>query len=194
MRQRDLDAVERLREFGVERRHALSLRQQDVATRAGVSLAWVGMLEAGKLTSMPRKETLMKYAKGLLMPRETQGMLYNFLEFVLAGTFDRADVAAAALGQLSPAKIMTDALNTPRVVTERSPQLEEAPAIFHDHELRSQRLQDVIEILREDLHPNDLTLAEAFLKRLYDNVPVSIEELVGHAGPRRREARIQEAQ
>jgi transcriptional regulator with XRE-family HTH domain len=186
MRQRDLDAVERLREFGLERRHALSLRQQDVATRAGVSLAWVGMLEAGKLTSLPRKDTLLKYAKGLLMPAESQGMLYNFLEFVLAGSISQSERSGVAHGKIKPGVLMAMKLNPSATSTADLPHLEEAPSIFHDHELRSHRLQQVIDILREDLHPNDATLAEAFLKRLYDNVPVSVDELVGHAGPRRR--------
>lgn len=194
MRQRDLDAVERLRAFGVERRHTLGLRQQDVAKRSGVSLAWVGMLEAGKLVSLPRKETLLKYAKGLLLPAETQGMLYNFLELLLSGIFDRETSDAVALGHRVSGDVMNEAVKETAPARPRTVQLEQAPDIFHDHEMRSARFQQAIAILSEDLHPDDARLAEAFLKRLYDNVPVSLNEPLGHSGPRRRGANVGEGE
>lgn len=169
---RDTDAVERLCRFVHERRRRLGLRQQDVADRSGLSLAWIGMLEAKRLKSVPRSETLVKLSNGLLLPTEAPGTLVNFLKLVLSGSLDGRVVRHVALGKQDAQVVLNDAVKGIGVSGLPSGEPDVAPCLFFDQELRSERLDRILAMLKVDLTPDDFTLAQLFLKRLYDEGPV----------------------
>lgn len=176
-------AVERLREFVVERRHHLGFRQLDLAKRSGLSLAWVGMLEAKRLKSPPRLETLNKLSAGLLLPGEPPGALHNFLRLVLAGSLDSRLIRQVAVGKRVAQTVIDEAVKGLGVSEIPADGKDLAAALFFDQELRSERLDRILALLKVDLAPGDLTLAELFLKRLYDEAPVP---LVSHRPQKRR--------
>ena len=192
MNKREAEAVERLRKFVLERRHRLNFRQQDVVDHAGISIGWIGMLESGKLKSQPRKDTLMKLVKGLSLPDEHPGTLYNFLELVMAGTVDAIYTRHVANGKKPLAEAMKDLLEG-RGLSEVVPGEEGiATELFFNRQLRSDHLETILALLKMDLHPYDFELLSKLIERFYEDAPVSPDPLPPRSAPRRRPPRRNE--
>lgn len=159
--------------FVKERRAYLRMRQQDVADRSGVSHGWVGSLEANRLKSYPLTDTLIKLSKALVAVGETPGMVANFLQLVQAGSFSNHHVREVASGKRRMVDLVNDAI-AGRV--EPPDSAEGAGERFHDQAARSTHLSQILVWLKEDLVPADYELARLFLRRLYEDAPISFTE------------------
>ncbi|HEY9724461.1 MAG TPA: helix-turn-helix transcriptional regulator [Oscillatoriaceae cyanobacterium] len=168
MAQVEKNAVDRLKTFVQARRRHLGWRQQDVADRTGLSLAWVGMLESGRLKNPPRTETLIKLSKGLHLRDETPGALLNFLQLVIAGSFAPTVVRRVANGKADVTGAMSAGTRGKGLSKLAPGEQDLAAAIYHNTARRSQNLQLILKLIADDLSPDDLALAKMLLERLYD--------------------------
>lgn len=81
------DAIENLRQFIVQTRHAKRLTQREVARRGGIPHGTLGSLESGR-QNVPSQETIAGIAKGLGVP-------YSVLDRIARGLPPEADVSIA---------------------------------------------------------------------------------------------------
>lgn len=81
------DAIENLRQFIVQTRHAKRLTQREVAKRGGIPHGTLGSLESGR-PNMPSQETIAGLAKGLGVP-------YSVLDRIARGLPPEIDVSIA---------------------------------------------------------------------------------------------------
>ena len=183
----NLEAVERLRKFVLTRRHRLQARQKDISDRSGVSIGWIGLLEAGKLQTPPRTDTLNKLVRGLTLVGETPGTLYNFLELVLAGSLDTKVIQEVADGTTDALTAMAKAVEG--VGVSELPTNTQDASLLLNQGLREKRLDRVLSLLKVDLGARDFGLAQIFLQRLYDIDHVSQPQLSPKSPPRKRKSR-----
>lgn len=153
--------LDQLRRFAIERRNHLGLRQQDVAELAGISASWVSTLEAGRLKSSPRHDTLVGLSRGLTACGELQGDLVNFLSLVLEGVFSDEVVLQVAKGQRTALSAMVQATNEVAVLPTDQQEVSEQK---HRHK----RLERVLSLVKVDLTGRDYVIAADLLRHLYE--------------------------
>lgn len=175
MGKHEKEALERLRDFVITRRKSRDWRQQDVADRAGLSQSWVASLESARLKNTPQNETLIKLAKGIALPDESSGSLYNFLELVLAGSFEPDVVGEVARGELDPRDAMHQATHGVGVSFTPPDEPDAAASIFFDRELRSEGRDLVLKVLRRDLGADDFQVARRLIDLLYQETEREVE-------------------
>lgn len=188
---RKANGVQQLREFVLERRHRLRLRQQDLADRTGLSLPWVASFETGRLGGPPRKDTLIKLSQGLSLPNETPGGLFHYLELILLGSIGAEIVSKTAKGEMSLEEAVEHIQRKAQALDELVEVMSDHAAVFsqvlHSREFKSQRLEQALSIIKIDLSPQDFAVASMLLHRLYDQLPVPLQP-PPTAAPRRRRA------
>lgn len=190
-RKADRGLLERLALFTVERRNLLSLRQQDLADRSGLSIAWIGKLEGRRLTGAPLNDTLKRLVVGLRHPDELPGNLYSFLELLLAGRIGPRTAKQVALGRRSVDEAIKDLLEGKGVELSKLDQ-GMSTALFLDRDLRSRRLETILAMLQEDLSEDDFQLASLLVRRLYEDAAPLRKVEEPRTAPRRRSRATQE--
>lgn len=129
------EGAERLRAFVVARRKHMGLSQQKVAERSGVSMGWIGMLESSRLKNPPLKDTLLKLSKGLRLPVEDAGALYNFMNLYIVGSFSDERAQQVASGEVDTAAVLSEAVHEGKGLRELAPgEPDMAYQIFSDRQ------------------------------------------------------------
>lgn len=162
--------LEALRAFVLTRRKKHGFKQREVAERSGVSQSWVASLEAGRLKTLPLRDTLIKLAKGLHSSGEQPGGLFNFLELVLNGTFASETVQAVASGTRDLAVVLNDAVSGVGLAAEpEGGAPTEYESIFYNREMRAEGLAQVLRVLKRDFAADDFVVARRLIELLYEN-------------------------
>lgn len=162
MRQTNPEAVRRLSRFVLDRRRRLNLTQSEVAERCGVSSGWVAGVESCRFQSPPRKNYIHHLANGMIIPGETPGALFNFLELVIAGSIAEDVIKEVARGDRPAAEAMAMAAQGVGVTV-----LPDTPQ-DNDQMHRLRRYHRVLSLLKLDLSNRDYVIAEGLLSKLYE--------------------------
>ena len=149
---------EPLRRFVKERRSRLGASQLDLHRLSGVSLGWIGSLEAGRLKGPPRPSTLARLAKGLALDGEFPGTLTNFLTLAMADVLADETINAVARGETDTLAAMQAASRGEGLSTQgHKPIIPDQWA----------RLDKVLAQIRGDLRGRDYLIAASVLEALY---------------------------
>lgn len=175
------EAVDNLRKFIKDRRVMLKMRQRDLAEKAKVSLAWVGMLESRRLLRAPRENTLQKMARALILSPESYSECFDFMSLILAGHIKSRTIVSVANGNTGM-KSALDSIADSRGVSITTSNQIRATKILYDSTMRSERMCLVTDLLKADFTGEDLMLASRFIQHMYE-LPIA-QEPIPQSAPR----------